>query len=332
MLKNKLIFIIFALFVFNCLPDEKNWQEQRFEGVRFQRVNKINNQYILFGKNDLSKAVFYISLDGQSWQSYSTSIEADTFYYYNNEYLLLKTDYNNSRIYRSADLLSWFETIVYFSISGISFDGARYIGYLNSVSSFPKEIIQSTDLLNWSEPKSFNIDISLFYITYLNNKFYAPGYFNTYFTVNAVFVSDDALNWSEIPEFHGLPSIWETEYLSNELIFTGDNGTIFKKENGHWINHSVLFGPDFSSVARGRNEFLFASGFPSGSEPVLWSTDDFFIWKESKHDLKKHDGGLTLSDDYSVWYSGVFYTGDFYIVTANECLNGECEGIILTAE
>jgi hypothetical protein len=344
MLKNKLIFIIFALFVFNCLPDEKNWQEQRFPEVKLQNILRVNNQYIIFGMNNLSKVIFYTSTDGQNWQLVATNIDASYSDYFNLEYLngeFILYEFDGNQIFKSLDLISWSVVGLDFNLFYLLHNGSQYFAFIrNDFSNFPSfpSLKTTSDLITWSSLQTISVsdtfkDISILYnIKYINGKFFSTGSFNDLFSTKSVFSSIDGVHWAEISAFRGIDII-QKNYISNELIFVGYNGAIFKKENGNWVNHSVLFGPDFSKSARGRNEFVFAGGYHDGDpNPVLWSTDDFFIWRAAQYDLARSSGGHSWSDEYNAWYADILYTGDFYIVTANECDYDSCEGIILTAE
>jgi hypothetical protein len=333
--------LLFSLLLLNCLPDEKNWQEQRFPDVKLHNILRVNNQYIIFGMNNLSKVIFYTSTDGHNWQLVATNLDAsfsDLFFfkYLNGEYVLYESLGNH--LYHSSDLLNWFDIILDMNIVNLIFAGTQYVAFHRIGSNLVPYVKLSTDFITWSPSQNISVDSSfanvdsLGNIEYLNNKFYAEGHYNDLFSTNSVFSSNDGVHWAEISVFRGIDII-QKNYISNELIFVGYNGAIFKKENGNWVNHSVLFGPDFSKSARGRNEFVFAGGYHDGDpNPVLWSTDDFFIWRASQYDLARSSGGHSWSDEYDAWYADILYTGDFYIVTANECDYDSCEGIILTAE
>jgi hypothetical protein len=241
----------------------------------------------------------------------------------------MRTDENESILYESEDRVTWSEIALPYQLNHLVYNESSYLGLITSNSGFTRQVTKSTDLVNWSAPETIDLDIQLQGIWVLNYKYYATGFYDNIFMTKSVFSSNDGVHWSEISNFSGI-DISVMRYISGELVFTGTNGTIFKKENDKWVNHSVLFGPNFGAVARGRNEFVFAGGYYGKPNPVLWSTSDFFIWKASQHDIRTKNPSFI--DEYDAWYNGVFYTGDFYIVTANECLNGECEGIILTAE
>jgi hypothetical protein len=308
----------------NCLPDEKNWQEQRFPGIFVHNANIINSEYVIFAKDSTENIVVLKSTDSESWQVIETGYKG-YIRYLNNRYIIDSWDSTfNQKVFKtSMDLTNWVtitaNTNTNFNL--IAFDGANYVGFKNS------SLMQSPDLVNWSEPIPGNLDINFAYISYLDHQYYA--FYNSDMNNYKIYYSPDAINWSEVNIFKGY-SIWGMDFACNELIFTGNDGAIFKKENGNWVNHSILFGPNFEGVARGRNEFVFIGNHYGQEDPVLWSTSDFFIWKESKHSITSKYHGF--QDEYFATYFDILYTGDFYIVTANECLNGECEGIILTAE
>jgi len=335
-MKCKTLLVAIAIFLSSCIKDDRKWVETKFPNVNLQSILWANNQFVAGGLDKTKNFISLTSSDGVSWIKHPTLIPCNyvNMSWLNNQYVVYCASNINNLVSLliSIDGVSWVQIIpmvIMGNMAAITWDGTKYITGNDS----PGILSYSYDLVNWSTiitDKKSEIFLTVYFV---NSKYFAHvGNIKT--DITNIYRSNDGINWQNIPLLQG---VGESGILfdGTEYILFGNNGGIYTSPDGeNWTDHSVFMGPIFDHAAHSvSKDYIFIPRVNARSSMEIWSTPDFWSWKQ--YIYRQEVSHLDLQD-YDRFMGGVATNGSVYVVVGYEGKNwtqsgGGYTGVILTS-